>query len=194
MRLVPPDEGSDVEDAGAWTTSPGDPEHRSGPVHPGPAGPTDEQALAAYELHAVRSYSARQIGAELGVSHTTARRWVARGRELHAAGESMGKACRREERQDADTWYRLRLVEIAQDVTARILDCAEGHRLALAILDRLAPLHGTDAPRRLARVRRGGAGEVAPDVVVPADLFESLAGIPRDEIDAALDELPAGRG
>src|SRR5690349_5643036 len=116
-----------MDDAKAWTTSPGDDDHRSGPVHPGPAGPTDAQALDAYELHAVRKYSTRQIAAELRISHTTAQRWVRRGRELHTEGESVGKARRREERQDADAWLRARLADIDCEVKAGQLDRDDGH-------------------------------------------------------------------
>lgn len=175
-----------MEDATAWHTSPGDPDHRSGAPHPGPAGPTDAQAVEAYTL-SVRGWTTRAIGAELGIPQTTVRRWVARGRELEHDGEGdvPGKLRRRWARQDADARLRDLAERIEADVKVGRLARVDGYRYLLAVHDRRARLEGTDAPRRAAvsaKVHRSSPARIDPDVLA------ALAALDRDELyDAGAD-------
>lgn len=162
-------------------------------------GPSEATALMAYKLHSEDRLSYRQIAAEMAGpphfcgNHTTARRWVEAGRRLiHYDEDGMSDPLRKRgaRREVASDTLDALFVKIEADMVAGHLPRADGRRLQLRMLENYVHLHGLRRAPEPARVKVSGA----KGATTPRDLFESLAAIPPDELDALIDDmLPNGR-
>lgn len=151
--------------------------------------------VAAYELRR-DGWSLPDIAAELaGPPHncgskSTAARWVKEGRAVLAAkGDPLRKRqARREMAVDA-----LDAIRVQADLLAksdRDVDPVDLLRIKMMAIEKAARIGGFEAPRPTARVKVTGSGGKPQ---IPAELFESLAAIPVDDLLDALHTLPDER-
>lgn len=161
--------------------------------------PSEATVLLAYEKHCERK-SYRTIAVEMAGDphycggHSTARRWVAMGREVLTRCEdgsvdpNRKRRARRETAADSiDTLF----TQMRADSDANDLPREAMYRLQLKAIELQVQLLGLRAAPEATRVKVTGSGGRP---VVDPNLFASLAALPREEIDALLDDmLPDGR-
>lgn len=139
--------------------------------------------VRAWEMSTRDGKSVRVIASELGISRASAARYVREAEQAEGYVDLLDRA-------DARVAQAFRLDEYVTLLRRRIDEGAKAEvviGVLLKVEERLAKLHGTDAPSRV-QVENVGQAEVKPQVIEAIREAQRFTAVERDEIDRRGDD------